>query len=517
MNIKTLAAIDIGTNSLHLIVVTVNDNGNFEIIDREKEVIRLGEGSGGNIKIIKPAPMERAITTLKRFKGIADSYSAKIRAVATSAVRESNNKVEFINTVLKETGIEVEVINGIEEARLIYLGVLKAVPVYEKKSLILDIGGGSTELLIGQNGEPIYSTSLKLGAVRLTERFFPNSELTEERIKECREWVEGEIFLPLQNIKQLGFDVCVGSSGTIMAAGLLIHAQKKKNISSSMILNNYEITYDQLKSVEKEILKGKTTEKRKRIYALDPERADIIPAGIIILSEIFKQLNLEKLKISGFALREGIIIDTLQKLETTGRKPKLSNIRLDSVLHLAESCLFDKTHCSHIAKLSLQMYDQLKSIHKLENICREYLEAAALLHDIGYHIAHNNHHRHSYYIIMNSELLGFNENEIAIIANVARYHRRSHPKLRHTEFVSLSSKSQLVVKRLAAILRIADSLDRTHLQKISKITIENSDSEVILKLHSADVSLDIELWNFDRRKGLFEEVFNKKVKTEILD
>lgn len=512
---KILAAIDIGTNSFHLIVARVNERGNFEIIDREKEVIRLGEGSAGDIKLIKEEAIERALLALARFKGIADSHNAEIRAVATSAVREAHNRNDFINRAQNECGVSIEIVSGNEEARLIYLGILKAVPVFEKRALVIDIGGGSTEFLVGEKGENKFAVSLKLGAVRMTQKFFPDYNLNVKSIKECRNWVEGELFVTAENVKKGRFDVCVGSSGTIMAAGLMILAKRKKETSSSVILNNFEFTRRELFAVEEEILSVKTTEKRKLIPGLDAKRADIIPAGIIILSQIFRQFNIKKMIISGYALREGTIIDSMQKKPGKGEIPKLSNIRLESINHLSEIFNFDNEHCSHVANLSLQIFDQLKKLHGLDIVCREYLEAASRVHDVGYHISHSDHHRHSHYIIMNSELLGFNEAEIAIIANVARYHRKSHPKAHHNEYMELPEKSKEIVLKLASILRIADSLDRTHLRKVKKIKVDISGRYVDFYLNTNHLSVDIELWNVERRKSLFEEVFNKTVRCRV--
>jgi len=512
---RTLAAIDIGTNSFHLIVARVNERGNFEIIDREKEVIRLGEGSSGDIKEIKEEAIQRALLTLTRFKGIADSHNAELRAVATSAVREAHNRNELINRALNECGVDIEIVSGNEEARLIYLGVLRAVPVYDKKALVIDIGGGSTEFLLGEKGEYKYAVSLKLGAVRLSQKFFPEFNLTSKNIRECRSWVEGELFAVAEYAKKNKFDVSVGSSGTIMAAGLMILAKRKNDTSAGAILNNFEFTWKELFDIEEEILSNKTAEKRKNIPGLDSKRADIIPAGIIILSQIFRQFNIKKMIISGYALREGTIIDTLQKKESKGPKPRLSNIRLESINHLAEVFKFDVQHCAHVSNLSLQIYDQLKELHGLDIYCREYLEAASRIHDIGYHISHTDHHRHSHYIIMNSELLGFNETEIGIIANVARYHRKSHPKENHKEFTELSAKSKEIVLKLASILRIADSLDRTHLKKVKKIKVELSSRGVELHLNTSHLSVDIELWNVERRKALFEETFKKRITVKI--
>lgn len=512
MTNQNLAAIDLGTNSFHLIVVKVKNNGNFEIIDREKEVIRLGEGSAGDIKIILPDAMYRAVECLKRFKGIAEAHNAKIRAVATSAVREAHNKNEFIQKVYDEVGIDIEVVSGFEEARLIYLGVLKALPVFNKKILLIDIGGGSTEFLIGQRGNQIYSNSLKIGAVRLTHKFFPDFLLNEQRIKECRKWVEGEIFTVVNQIEKEGFEVVVGTSGTIMSTGQMINAIKRKNANTLTTLNNFIFTKSELRNIAEEILKRKTPEKRKKIPAMDEKRADIIPAGIIILQTIFDSLKIEKMTISGYALREGIIIDTLQKYGTESNKPRLTDIRKESVIHLAEKCNYDKTHCEHVAKLSLWLFDSLKELHQLDLVYRELLEAAAILHDVGHNISHTNHHYHSFYLIKNSELLGFNENEIDIIAHTARYHRKSHPKPNHVEFESLPNQTKEIIKKLASILRIADSFDRTHRQIIKNINLEIKSSKIILHLdYNKKISPDIELWNFERRKGLFEEVFDKKI------
>lgn len=513
LNSQNLAAIDVGTNSFHLIVVKINEGGNFEIIDREKEVIRLSEGSSGDIKFINPEAMTRAITALKRFKGIADSHNSEIRAVATSAVRESHNKNEFISKVFNETKIEIEVISGYEEARLIYLGILKAVPIYNKKALVFDIGGGSTEFVVGNKGKIIQSASLKIGAVRLAQKFFPDYEITNQRHKDCRKWVEGEIFHAAELMKKEGFSMCAGSSGTIMSAGLMIQAIRKDAASNQTILNNFEFTKDELKVIEKEILTRKSVEKRKKIPGLDEKRADIIPAGIIILSTIFDLFELDKMTISGYALREGIIIDTLQKEHLNGStKPNLIDIRKESVKHLAESSRYDVEHCRHISKFALKIFDDLKKLHQLGDECREYLEAASILHDIGYHIAHTNHHHHSFYIIRNSELLGFNDNEISIIAHTSRYHRKSHPKKSHDDFIELPERTQQIIKKLSAILRVADSFDRTHKRIVQSVECRVKGNKIEMKLDiKKGANPEIELWSLERRKALFEELYGKTI------
>ncbi len=515
MKNKTLAAVDIGTNSFHLIIIRYDDKGNFEIIDSEKEVIRLGEGSPGDIKEIKDSAMERAVSTLHKFKGIADSHDAPMRAVATSAVRESLNKNIFIEKVKNETGLDIEVISGDEEARLIYLGVLKSVPIYNKNALCIDIGGGSTEFVVGKRGKIKYSMSLKLGAVRLMHRFFPDDEITEEGIQACRGWIEGVLFPVHRHLKEHKYSLTVGSSGTIMSVGLMLSALKNESDYKSAILNNYVFTFEDLKNIETEILSKTKVKDRKSIPGLEPKRADIIPAGIILLSTIMNRLEINEITISGYALREGIILDSLSRIKNENIAHNLSDIRFESINQLADSSKYDKAHCVHVADLSLQLFDKLKELHGLSEDTREYLEAAAILHDIGFHISHAQHHKHSYYLIRNSQLLGFNENEIKIIANIARYHRKSHPKNRHRDFETLSEKSKEIVAKLSGILRIADSLDRTHSNRIKKVDVSiNKDSVYVIPELDSGLP-EIEVWNFDRRKGLFEEVFGKQLSLKL--
>ena len=496
-------------------MVHIKKDGNFEIIDREKEVIRLGEGSAGDIKLIKPDALIRGVDALKRFKGIADSHNASLRAIATSAVREAHNRNDFIEQVFQKSKIKIEIISGIEEARLIYLGILKAVPVFNKRILMVDIGGGSTEFLVGKKGIPITSLSMKIGAVRLTQKFFPDFEINKTRIQNCREWVEGELYQTASMFKKENYQLCVGSSGTIMSAGLMINALRNNSSSGNGILNNFVFTKEELDEIEEIVLSKKTAQKRKKISGIDEKRAEIIPAGVIILKTIFNLFEITEMIISEYALREGIIIDTMQKEHANASKPGFEDIRKQSVINLVKSYRNDISHSKHVAKLSLLLFDQLKELHMFDENSRECLEAASILHDVGYHISHASHHQHSLYIIRNSELLGFNENEINIIAHTARYHRKSHPKSSHQEFKALSPEIQTIIKKLAAILRLADSFDRTHRKLIENLQATVKDKTVEIQLFYSSKKPDIELWNLDRRKGLFEEVFNKKIVVKL--
>lgn len=516
MENQFFAAIDIGTNSFHLIVVKINNDGSFDIIDREKEVMRLGVSETGDMKYIYPHSAYRAIETLKKFKGIAELHNAQIRTVATSAVREAKNKNEFIEQAYKDAGIEIEVISGAEEARLIYLGALKSLPIFDKKTLCIDIGGGSTEFLVGSKGKIHYANSLKLGAVRMSQMFFENFELNKTKIERCERWIEGEIYPVIDDIKNSAFEICVGSSGTIMSSALISLAKKTRENKTDIILNNFTFTRDEIEDVKQIVLSHKTTKERKNIEGLDEKRADIMPAGIIILSKIAEALNLKTITVSGYALREGIIVDAINKALPETASVQLSDVRLESVKHLASLCKYDFSHCQHVADLAIQLFESADFMDKSDPSEKEFLYDASLLHDIGYHIAHSKHHLHSYYIIRNTDLLGYSENEIEIIAQIARYHRKSHPKKRHEEFALLPEKDQKTVKNLASILRIADALDRTHSKNVKELKfIKNGHGSIELLIKYKDAYPEIDLWSFERRKGLFEEVFNSKLKIKV--
>jgi len=504
-----LAAIDIGTNSVHLVVVKVGENSRFEIIAQEKEVVRLGSGSK-DMKYLKEDAMDRGIDALKRYRQIADISRAEIKAVATSAVREALNKEVFIQRARAEAGIEVEIISGFEEARLIYLGVLQALPIFDKKILLVDIGGGSTEFLIGKSGEMIQANSLKLGAIRLTDQFFKEDPLDAKSINRCRQYVEVYIHPMAREVRRQGFETAVGSSGTISNIAQMIQILRQEQ--PTRFLSNFTFSRMELAEVVKLLIKADTLKKRQKIEGLDPKRADIILAGAIILEQAFEKMAIDSMTVSGFALREGVILDALQKHQGDAMR-HLTDIRYKGVLHLADTCHYEKEHADQVTRLALQLYDQLRDLHRLEDINREYLEAAGILHNVGFFISHAQHHRHSYYIIRNSEYLtGFTNHEIEIIAQVARYHRKSVPRPKHEEFARLSPKDQIIVKKLSGILRVAEGLDRTHSSIIQSLRCERGGEALTLHLRSANETYpSLEIHTAETRKDLFEETLGVKL------
>lgn len=303
------AALDLGTNSFHLIIVKVNEDYTLNVIDKEREVIRLGSEHGAGMNFISDNEIEKAINVLNNFKKLAGNYKAKMRAVATSAVREAENKNDFIEKVLIETGINIEIIDGYEEAKLIYFGAEKALSLKNKKVLCIDIGGGSTEFILSDKGNIIFAESIKIGAVRLTKKFFPDFVINNERIKECNNFIEKEI-LSNKNINlNENFDLAVGSSGTIEAAAIMINFRKQNKFPDQ--INGFVFDYNDLKELIENILNKKTANERLQVKGMETKRADIIPAGLLILNKVFELFNLKNIKVSDYALREGIIFDMI--------------------------------------------------------------------------------------------------------------------------------------------------------------------------------------------------------------
>jgi exopolyphosphatase/guanosine-5'-triphosphate,3'-diphosphate pyrophosphatase len=499
-----LAAIDVGTNSIHLIVAKVHPvAGRFTVLHKEKEVVRLGAGST-DMKYLTQRAMAKSIHTLRRFKMVADSLRAPVRAVATSAVREALNQDDFLRRVKAETGIKLEITSGFEEARLIHLGVLQALPVFKKRHLMVDIGGGSSEFLVGYQRRILYNNSLKIGAVRLTQRFFASGKKSTRAVRECEKFVRGMLNPIRRSVREHDIDLTVGTSGTIANLANIIRCRRGSDNETS--LNGFAFKREELVESVEEIVAAEDVEARLDIEGLDPARADIILAGAIILREVFRELGVKEMMVSEYALREGIILDTLEHFHSGRRIKHFHDLRYSNVLHLAESLHYEKGHSHQVARLALRIFDQTIPLHKLGDQEREFLEAAALLHEVGLFVSHAQHHRHSYYLVRNSELLGFTENEKEMIANIARYHRKSHPKTKHEGFSKLNADDQEVVRRLSAILRIADGLDRTHSEVVRDIRCRISGRTVHFAIRrSRKSSVELELWGAERKKLLFEE------------
>lgn len=306
-----LAAIDIGTNSFHIIVAEI-ENKKLKIIDRQRKFLRLGSDSGSNLSHISDSEIEKAISILKSFSSLAEYHKASIKAVSTSAVREADNKYEFIQKVFNETGIVIEIIDGIAEANLIFLGMKNALEINDKKILGIDIGGGSTEFIYGVNGSPVFAESIKIGAVRLSKMFFPNLIISEERIKDCSDYVEQQIKSKKNINTNIKIDFAIGSSGTVDTICMMINFRLNNLINKQ--INGCYFSDKEFYDTYNRLMLLKTPEERLQIPGFEKNRADIIPAGLIILKKIFEMFNIKEMKHSEYALREGVIYDMIDKL-----------------------------------------------------------------------------------------------------------------------------------------------------------------------------------------------------------
>ncbi len=508
---RRLAAVDVGTNSIHMVVVSVDpQTGGFTILAREKERVRLGEGSG-DMKFLSGPAMERGVTALRRFGTIAGRFGAPVTAVATSAVREAVNGDIFIRRIAAETGIRLGIVSGLEEARLIYLGVLQALPVLNKHILLVDLGGGSTEFLAGKRRRVLYDNSLKIGAIRITDRFFPAGVVSAGALRECRKYIRGLLTPVRRDLKKFRFDLTVGTSGTLTNLANIVRCCD--GLAPLASYNSYTVDAGELLDAASLILETPKPSGRLRIPGLDPTRSDIIAGGAAIIEQVIRELRIPSVTISEFALREGIIRDAAERSVFHTGTPGLHDIRLASVRHLAKKLQAEMEHSEQVASLALSLFDQTAALHRGDRRDRELLEAASILHEAGLFISHEKHHQHSYYLIRNAELLGFREDEKEIIANVARYHRKSHPKLKHEPFGLLPESSRRTVRALSALLRIADGLDRTHRGVVAGIRVSVTRNTVRIRPRiRRGMDAELEIWGAGQKKELFEEEFGRKVK-----
>jgi exopolyphosphatase/guanosine-5'-triphosphate,3'-diphosphate pyrophosphatase len=408
--------------------------------------------------------------------------------------------------------VEVEVISGVEEARLIHLGILQAVPVFERRLLLIDIGGGSTEVLVGERSETLAVRSFKLGAIRLTRRFFKSEQMHPGAIDACRRHVRATLAPMAREVARLGFEVAVGSSGTVEAIAQLVHAAREDG-ATVRSLNNATFRREEVEGVVKNLVANSTVARRRSIPGMEPARADIILAGAIILEQAMAVFGIDELVVSDYALREGALLDAFQRRHG-GALHHLRALRRRSVTRLAELMDDEPQHSAHVAQLALVLFDETALIHGLGDDMRELLEAAALLANVGLFVSHSKHHKHSYYVIRNSEhLSGFTDHEIEVVAQVARYHRKSTPSAKHAEFAALRSRDQEAVRTMAGLLRVAISLDRTHAGLVTSVRCRRDDENLVIEavpVPRADLSL--ELYTANERKGLLEEVLGLVVR-----
>lgn len=514
VNAKPIAAIDIGTNSVHLVVARPVAGGSPEILTREKAPIRLGSGSN-DMKSLDPDAVTRAVDALDRFRRIAEAHDAEVVAVATSAVREAEDRGVFLKRARDEAQVDVGVISGVEEARLIHLGALGSVPAADRRHLVIDIGGGSTEVVIGEGTTATLARSLKVGHIRLTNRFFPDGRIEPGQVKACRRFVKAFIAPVAREVGERGFEVAIGCSGTIENLALMAAARSG---NPARTVNNLVLARDDLSDLVGDITSRPEPHDRTDMPGLDSHRDDVIVAGAILLRQLYKSFDIDELVVSAGALREGVVLDRMQQRESSGDAlHHLSDLRRTSLLSAARRFEENIDHAQHATDLALELFDETEAIHEMGEVERDILEAAGLLHNVGRFVAHAAHHKHSYYLIRNSEhLAGFTENEIELIAQVARYHRKSDPRLKHAEFAALSEDDQRRVRVLGGVLRVAIALDRTYKRTVGRVTVSDDGEQlVVTAITDPDADVELELFTARERSGLLAMALERDVEFAV--
>lgn len=506
-----LAAIDIGTNSIHMIVVSVRPDLSFEIIDREKDMVRLGAG-GLDGRGLTPTAMAAALQTLAKFRRLADSHKVdEIVAAATSATREADNGGDFIAEADRLTGIHIRVISGTEEARLIHLAAGYGVDIGGSTAVVIDIGGGSVEVTLGTATHLVLGRSFKTGVIRLTERFVKSDPLSGRDERRLVKHLNREMGEYLDQLASRGFDRVIGTSGTILSLGALASADGGAPIEE---LRNRRVGAKALRKLRKR-LTGLALEERLAVPGLDPRRADLSVAGSVLVDTILRRLGADEITLCDLALREGLVLDYIHRNTARIRKvDRYPDVRRRSVVELAERCRYWPEHAQQVAKLALAIFDQTRSVHGLGDRERDWLEYGALLHDIGVHISYERHHRHSYYLIKNGDLRGFDPEEIEVIALLARYHRQATPKKSHEGYGDLAGPRRKAVKALAAMLRLAEGLDRSHSQALAGIDLYPRGNDYLARLRTAG-DAELELWAAHRHVAPLEAVLGRPVRFEV--
>ena len=504
-------AIDVGTNSIHLIVVEFDSTfDTTRVVYKDREMVRLGSNDAMERGRLSAKAMARGVEAIVRFVEAARLRGTeRIRAVATSAVREAENGEEFRIQVEAEAGIILEVIPAVEEARLIHLGVANGYPIYDRLACIIDIGGGSTEFIVADGERPYLLDSVKLGSLRLYDRFM-RGRSAQRGARELGQFIRETLAPLIQRVHHYRIDTVIGTSGTIMGLAALDAAARGLALKR---VHGYALNRERLEVLQRAML-GMTESERRRMPGMNPRRADIIVAGGAILLEALTQLGRDEIVVSERALRDGIIVDLVAQDRALAEQLGDERVRrLEAIEALAHKYEHLGGHQRHVARLALALFARLADLHGLAPSDRDILYAAAILHSIGHFVAESARHKHAAYLIRNSLLNGWRDDERELIAQVARYYRKAMPKPTHLEYAALPAEERRRVDALASILRIADGLDTRALGVVMDVGVRRGDGRLVLAAQAeADVSGELSAAMF--KADLFERTFGERLAFE---
>ena len=495
-----IAAIDIGSNSIRQIIADVSAGGVIRVVDEMKAAPRLGAGVQRSGELAAEG-MDRAVESLTRMATLARQMGAgRIEAVATSAVRDAANADAFLARVRREAKLDVRVLNGEDEARLCFRSALAHFDLGQGRTVVIDIGGGSLELALSAEGIVEHLASLPVGAIRMTERFL-SEPVTRKQVKglrrAAREMIRGDV-----RARDWRGARVIGSGGTFTnLAGIHL---ARHGVAMARSVHGAVIPREELEHVL-DTLVSMTADERRAVPGLNPERADIIIAGLAVAGEVMARVDARDLLVSRYGIREGLLLETARVTPTIADP---GEARDRSVREFAERCHYEPLHAQTVQRLALGLFDALGERLGCAPEDRQLLADAALLHDIGYHISYERHHKHSYHLILHAELLGMSPTEQVIVANVARYHRGAAPRRVHRNFGSLDRPLRRRIKRLAALLRVADGFDRGHIGAVGDIKVRRLQRAIRLTPVPADRSAPIRLeaWGAHRKSALLARV-----------
>ena len=504
------AAIDIGSNSVRLEVaeVTVSATGVVSparILVSQREVTRLGASVFRTGRISAEAmeflavALEKMASTYRRYEPVA------IRAVATSAVRDASNQREFLTRISAAAGTAIEIISGQEEARLIHLGVQSRWPHSRQRVLMIDIGGGSAEIILSESGRILLAASKQLGALRLTELFLKSDPPKNTELHRLEEYIAERLAPTMRRVGSVKIDRVIATSAT---AAAVVAAVNQVTRSKRDMADKLRCSASQLRTLYADLSEKPLAERRK-ITGIGPRRAEIIIAGAAVLNRVLKDLALPSLYYSAAGVRDGIIADLIAR--NTGRAAtQMNRDQREMVEGMSTRYTVSLKHVRKVARLAVELFIALEPLHKLPHHFSRLLEAAAHLHDIGHFVSDTKHHKHSFYLVANSDMPGFTEREREVIANLCRYHRKAVPSAEHPNWQALDQESKRAITMLAPLLRIADNLDRSRGQRIKSLECTIRGPEVVLKLHS-NLNVDLEAWAAERSAEFFQQVYNRKI------
>ncbi len=501
-----LAAIDMGSNSFHLLVVEAHADGHFDTLVSEKEMIGLGEIVAAHGFITDDAA-ELAVDTMRRFMTVARSKQVEeISAYATSAFRDADNSSEVVARISNEVDVRVEVISGRTEARLIFEAMRAAITLDETPALGFDVGGGSVEIVLGDQQNLMWAGSVGLGVARLAGLVHDDPPSDADIRRVCDHVTE--VLRPIADrIRPFQPRLAIGSSGTL--CDLIRMAEIRRSGRNPVDVNQLTVHKADLLAVHEELM-ALPLAKRRRLPGLERRRAAIVPAGSLFLKVAMELFDLKELTGCEWALREGMVLDAIARhdlLDWTGGD---SAIRSTSVLALARRCRWDAAHGNQVARLATDIFDRTAPLHGLSSTDRELLGHAGVLHDIGELISVSGHHKHGAYLIEHGRLRGFSPEDIAMLATLVRFHRGSDPKGSFAPYANMTPARRDDAECLLAILRLADGLDRGHAALVDRVDVEIDERKVRLIL-SGKGDLDLECWGVRHKRDLFERLFARRV------